>query len=244
MTLTRSVKSRPAPPLSVGVIRTVQEFERATRLPRAPDLFELRLDALGVIADKIESVIVRLRAPLIVTARHPLEGGRNDLAVHQRRDLLLRFLSYATFIDIELRAARQLRVVLAAAEEQNVKRVISVHDVRATPSVLRMHRMLDDAETAGADIFKIATRTDSAEELDRLISFFDSAKTRIPISAMGIGKLGRQSREIFAARGSALNYGHLSSAAVDGQLSLAEVRKLLRHPPTALSERGSAKRRS
>jgi len=233
MALKTSVKTRPTRPLAVAVITTDQELDRAARLRQMPDLFELRLDALNGTAEKLVDAIVRLHAPLIITARHPLEGGANNLSAEQRRGLLLHFLPTAKFVDVELRAAKRLHAVLATATTLDVKRVISVHQLRGTPPVSRMQQLLADAEDAGADIFKIATRTDTTEELDRLIAFFDSAESRMPVSAMGIGKLGRRSREMLALRGSVLNYGHLSHATVDGQLSLSEVRSLLRQTTNA-----------
>ena len=228
MTLPGSVKGSGALPLLVAVISSRPELVRATRLRQMPDFFELRLDALAPIADEVATSVARLHAPLIVTARHPLEGGRNNLAINRRRDLLLRFLPHAAFVDIELRSSRQLRVVLEAAERRNVRRILSVHELHGTPPPDRLQMLADTAAASGADLFKIATRTDTPEELERLLSFFESNKDRLAISAMGIGKLGRVSRRLLAARGSALNYAHLGSSAAEGQLSLAEMRRLLR----------------
>jgi 3-dehydroquinate dehydratase-1 len=231
MTLRRSVKERTARPLLVAVVSSARELHRAARLRQVPDLFELRLDALEPIVDDLETSIDRLHAPLIITARHPLEGGQNALPVGRRCDLLLRFLPHAAFVDIELRTAKQLRLVLEAAKLQNVRRIISVHELRTTPTPRRLQKLADAAIAAGADLFKIATRTDNPDELERLLSFFDSNKDRLAISAMGIGKLGRLSRRVLAARGSALNYAHLGTSGAEGQLSLAEMRRVLRSQP-------------
>jgi 3-dehydroquinate dehydratase-1 len=227
MTLPGSVKASAALPLLVAVISSRPELLRATRLRQRPDLFELRLDALAPIADEVERSIARLHAPLIITARHPLEGGQNDLAINLRRDLLVRFLPHAAFVDIELRSAKQLRVVLETAKRRNVRRIISVHELHATPPADRLQMLADAAAATGADVFKIATRTDNPDELERLLAFFDSNKNRLAISAMGIGKLGRASRRLLAARGSALNYAHLGTSAAEGQFSVAEMRRLL-----------------
>ena len=194
-----------------------------------PDLFELRLDGLyGAAAGELEGSIARLRAPLIITARHPREGAFNGLSVARRRDLLLRFLPGAAYVDVELRSSKQLGAILEAARRRNVRRIISVHDLRTTPSLDRLHMLADAAEALAPDVFKIATRTDTAGELERLLAFFDSRKRRLAISAMGIGKLGRVSRALLAARGSALHYVHLGTSAAEGQFSLAEMRRATR----------------
>ena len=61
----RSTKRRPR---VVGVIASRADLERAVRMRRPPDLFELRLDRLSGMADEVEKVLPRLRRPLIITA--------------------------------------------------------------------------------------------------------------------------------------------------------------------------------
>src|SRR5436309_482789 len=68
--------SWPAPK-SVGVISSRADLRAALRLRSPPDFFELRLDALVTDIDKAERTIPKLPAPLIITARHPLEGCAN-----------------------------------------------------------------------------------------------------------------------------------------------------------------------
>src|SRR5438067_8603588 len=82
----------------VGVIASHADLDRAMRMRKPPDLFELRLDCLARIADQLEHKVSRLRAPLIITARHPQEGGANKLSLRQRRDLLTRFLHYEVYV--------------------------------------------------------------------------------------------------------------------------------------------------
>src|SRR5205823_6349009 len=94
----RAIKRRPR---VVGVIASRADLERAVRMRRPPDLFELRLDRLAGVADRVEKVLPKLRTPLIITARHPHEGGVSKLRLRQRRDLLARFLKHANYMDVE-----------------------------------------------------------------------------------------------------------------------------------------------
>src|SRR5690349_13986612 len=93
------------PPRIVGVLWSRTDLERAVRMRRPPDLFEVRLDRLAGMADWVEEVLPKLRRPLIITARDPHEGGVNKLRLRQRRDLLARFLKHAGYVDVELRSA-------------------------------------------------------------------------------------------------------------------------------------------
>jgi 3-dehydroquinate dehydratase I len=211
----------------VGVIASRADLERAVRMRKPPDLFELRLDHLAGMADQVENVLLRLRTPLIITARHPHEGGARKLRLRQRRDLLARFLNHAQYIDVELRSAPALRSLLALAEKKNIRRIISFHDFKSTPRARILAAKARDARSHGADIFKVATRTDTPMELGRLVAFITNNRVDVPLAVMGIGKLGAISRVLLARAGSVLIYASVDAASdVEGQLSLEQLRAL------------------
>jgi len=216
----------PVTPRLVGVVCSAAALTRATRLRTPPDLFELRLDTLRHSLGKVANAVTRLHAPLIFTARHPAEGGAGQLTTASRRALLERFLERAAFIDLEVRVVRQMRFFLEQIREHQIELILSFHDLRDTPSLGQLHRLTGRAAESGAAIFKLATRTDSAAQLERLITFFDEAnRDPLPIAAMGIGKLGRESRRQLDRLGSALSYGSLGQANAEGQPSLSQLRR-------------------
>ncbi|MFN2623773.1 MAG: type I 3-dehydroquinate dehydratase [Chthoniobacterales bacterium] len=206
-------------PKIVGVIFSRADLERAVLMRKPPDLFELRLDRL------IKTAIAPLPAPLILTARDPREGGANNLSASRRRALLLEFLPRAKYIDVELRSARALHSVLESASENNVETILSFHDFETTPSVARLDDIASRGRSLGAAVIKVATRTDTPAQLDRLLDFFDHHRQTSDVVAMGIGKLGRTSRLELARRGCILNYAHLGSPVAAGQLSIQDLRR-------------------
>jgi 3-dehydroquinate dehydratase I len=237
MTTRRRTKDDPHPRV-VGVIMSQTDLDLAIRMRDRPNLFELRLDhlvrppsvaaatysATGIV-DELEENVSRLRAPLIVTARHPQEGGASKLNLRQRRDLLSRFLPHARYIDIELRAAAGLHSLCKLAREKNVGRIISFHDFKTTPDLRGLRVRARRAKSLGADIFKVATRTDTPAQLGRLLDFITKKDLDLAVSAMGIGKLGAISRVLLAYRGSALIYGSVAAASdIEGQMSLEQLR--------------------
>lgn len=224
MTQRKSVKARTVPIRFVGVIASAADFRRAVSLGAALDFLELRLDALYPILPEIERQLGELPAPFIITARHPAEGGRNNLSAKLRRELLLRFLPRASCVDMELRSVAELRPVLRMALDRRIKVIMSVHHLDAAPATNHLERLLAAATRHAADIFKIVTRTDTPGEMQQLLSFFDRHKTEIPISAMSSGAFARETRVKLARAGSVLNYIHLGSAQVEGQLSLTDMR--------------------
>jgi len=211
----------------VGVIASRADLNRAMRIRRPPDLFEVRLDCLVRIVEQLENKLQRLRAPLIITARHPHEGGANKLSLRQRRNLLTQFLPHADYIDVELRSAIALRSLLRLAVQKKVGRIISFHSFKSTPPPRILSAKARAAEAHAANIFKVATRTDTPVQLAGLLSFIESKNVDLPVSAMGIGKLGAISRVLLARAGSALVYASLAAGSdIEGQLSLEQLRAL------------------
>src|ERR1041384_866984 len=124
-------RARPdtlSPPAIVGVILSRADLRRVVAMRRAPDLLELRLDALALQLDDIEDELQKLKRPLILTARHPAEGGMNQLRPRERRSLFLRFLPCASYVDVELRSAHTLATVLKEARARDIGTIISFHD--------------------------------------------------------------------------------------------------------------------
>jgi 3-dehydroquinate dehydratase-1 len=112
------------------------------------------------------------------------------------------------------------------ARRQKVRRIISVHHLKTTPSVGRLRAQARAAKSHGANIFKVATRADTPAQLARLVGFVASKDVGIAVSAMGIGKLGGASRVLLACCGSALAYASLGRSNIEGQLSLEQLRAL------------------
>jgi 3-dehydroquinate dehydratase-1 len=221
------VKSSKQRPKLVGVVTNSAELRLAVSLSPAPDLFELRLDSL-FRENNLERKARALRAPLIITARHPDEGGKHGLKDAVRTELLLRFLPLARYVDIELRSVRALRKVLVSARRHGVGTIISFHDFGSTPTLTSLRAKASQAARFKPAVFKVATRTDTPVQLGRLLQLFAKAPNGLSLSAMGIGRLGAVSRLLMAQCGSALVYTSLSKPKVKGQVSLKRFRTALR----------------
>ncbi|MBS0660081.1 MAG: type I 3-dehydroquinate dehydratase [Verrucomicrobia bacterium] len=213
-------------PLVVGPVHDAASLAAACRRrleTPAPDVFEIRLDRL---VPPPAAWDLLLRRQIILTARHPLEGGPKGLDAAQRRRLLLEHLEVADAIDLELRSLPGFRDVAAAAAQAGAARIVSFHDFRGTPSVERLREIAERAAEAGADIVKIATTTNTPAELARLFAFA-AEPAAVPLACMGMGALGRLSRLLLASTGSALVYCALGEANAVGQWPVAEFRAAL-----------------
>jgi len=216
----------------VGTIPSPRALAAALKLRRNEvDFLELRVDAFAENTDleAMEKNLRRLRAPLIVTVRHPLEGGAGRLTLAQRKALFFRFLPYVSFVDVELRSVLPLREVIAQARTQGVGVILSHHDFRRTPSLARLQALRRKAAGAGCDVFKMAAEARTARDMGVLLDWLTSSRASVPaLAVMGMGEFGKVSRLVLAQAGSVLNYGYLEKPQVSGQWPAVLLKERLR----------------
>ena len=127
--LSSMLKSRQ--PLVVGSVGTEKALESLYSANDC-DVIELRLDTL-INGDKVQQFARRQRIslPVLLTARHPDEGGMNQLSIRQRAQVLSEFLSLGKLLDLELRSLDELKDIWESAAEKGMVRIVSWHDFTA-----------------------------------------------------------------------------------------------------------------
>ena len=214
-------------PLVVAAVHSLAGLRLAAKLkPGGVDILELRLDALEPELAAVRRMLPLLRLPVLITARHPAEGGLGRLSARRRRELFVEFLPRASLLDVELRSIRSMRGVIASARARGVIVVVSDHHFRATPALARMRARQRRAFAAGADVFKLAAAAGDARSMSRLLGFA-ACHSPGPRAIMGMGKFGQVSRLVLARAGSVLNYGYLDRPNAPGQWEARELRTLL-----------------
>ena len=209
----------------VATAHSLRGLREAGRLRRGEvDLVEVRLDLLADAGRALRMAIPAWRIPVLLTARHPAEGGAKKLTPSRRRDLLMEFLPEAAAVDIELRSIGTLQPLLRQAEERGLQRIVSFHDFDGTPSLARLRKVVATAQRAGADVVKIASQLRSPHDLAVLLEL-QSSVPGVALATMGMGPLGRVSRLALAAAGSQLNYGYLDRPQVPGQWPAVELKR-------------------
>lgn len=215
-------------PLVVGAVHSEAGLRLAERLGKEDvDLLEVRVDALAAYMDGVRRLLEKSKLPVLLTVRHPAEGGIGNLSVRRRRELFRELLPAAGLIDVELRSVAALREEMACARERGIGVVVSDHHFRRTPTLAQMRERRKRAFAAGADVFKLACLADDAVSVARLLDFASESKAG-PVAVMGMGKMGQVSRLVLACAGSILNYGYLDKPNAPGQWEARELRELLR----------------
>lgn len=211
----------------VAAVHTEGGLRIAAKLrPGEVDLVELRVDALAAQIGRVRRTASGLRVPILLTVRHPAEGGAGGHSARRRRELFMQFLPIATLVDVELRSVESMHGVIASARDRGIAVVVSDHHFHSMPSLAGMVERQRLAFRAGADVFKLAVMTGDARSLGRLIEFA-ARPAPGPRALMGMGKFGQVSRLALACAGSVLNYGYLDKPNAPGQWEARELRKLL-----------------
>lgn len=214
----------------VGTVHTASGLLKASRLvPKSGiDTIEVRLDFVGR-SPQLASVLSEFRLPILLTARHPREGGGGNMPASRRRELLLEHLPVAAMIDIELRSAESLGEILTSAGRR-IEKVLSFHDFSRTPTPTVLRRKQREALQRGATICKIACYLRNAADLAKLL-VFQAGATR-SLATMGMGPLGKVSRLVLPLAGSCLVYGYIDRPQVAGQWPADQLARRLKDVTT------------
>jgi 3-dehydroquinate dehydratase I len=219
----------PKPSSIVGTIHSAAALDEARGLDAGEvDFLEVRVDHFVEDLAGLLRGIKGLPAPLIITVRHPQEGGAAPLGFARRADLYREFFPFAAFIDVELRSATPLLSVINEAKIAGIGRILSWHDFKNTPSVNDLQLRWERARNFAPEIIKFATRTRTARDLARLLDFQASVPRKPALSLMGMREFGKLSRLALALGGSVLNYGYLGELQVPGQWPVRTLGERLR----------------
>ncbi len=220
-------------PLAVGVIPNLETLQTWAAMATAErektcDVIELRLDQLALPPDEIHQALATNETPVLLTARHPAEGGQGNLDANARMALIepLLNLNQAVLLDVELRSAMEMRPIMQKARAAGLQVVGSFHDFQATPSDEVLRGAISFAQPSGFDAIKIATFLNTGDDLTRLMKLTGESH-RLRLSSMGMGPWGRVSRLVLAKCGSLLNYGFIGVSNAPGQWPAARLKELL-----------------
>ena len=191
------------------------------------DVVEIRLDQL-IQENELKTKISSITKPLLLTCRHPKEGGDNNISGPLKRVSIIEpLLSHASAIDIEISTANEMKNLITEAKSKNIQVVLSYHNFETTPNLAELKTIATEAKDKGADIIKIATTTNTIQELITLLTFSENGSIE-NLSFMGMGKFGMSSRLVAAQSGSVLNYSAIAETSIEGQWQLAAYREALK----------------
>jgi 3-dehydroquinate dehydratase type I len=193
------------------------------RVESLVDLFEVRIDLIG---RGWREVAGRLQKPWIACNRRVEEGGKwSGSEVNRKKELLSALERGASITDVELATPGVERVVKEI--KGRAECILSYHNMKETPPLKNLKKILESEINAGADICKIVTTarsfTDNLTVL-QLIREYPEVK----VVAFAMGASGQVSRVLCPLVGGYFTYASIKAGreSAEGQITVNELRKI------------------
>ncbi len=188
------------------------------------DIFEFRVDQFK---NKDISYIIELMKNvrskgfyIILTIRSEEEGG-TFIPDEKRLEMFNRLVDFADIVDIEL-SSRIKEQVISLTKEKGKLSLISYHDFEKTPSGEEIQKIIDEGKAAGGDIIKYAFKTNSHEDVSRILCITDKNREK-NLVAIGMGELGKITRVAGFIFGSLITYTFVGKSFAPGQIELEKL---------------------
>ena len=204
---------------------------------------EWRADYFDDVADldRLSNVLTRLREIfpdrlLLFTFRSEEQGGelRHDMVCRNLEPIMKTVIisNCVDLLDVELTCGNY-KVVRATtkAHEMGLKVIMSYHDFDRTPHDSEIIQKLQDMETLGADILKIAVMPRNEFDVRRMMELNKrmSEESFKPITIISMGEKGMMSRFKGREYGSCLTFCSIGQESAPGQIEAADLIELMKH---------------
>lgn len=213
--------------LYVGTILTAAGLKYLQSRPAEADWVELRLDAMRrahVSPAKIRTALQKRKVKVLLTLRAVREGGLYPWKRGERAATLKELLPQVDGVDFELASLTELQPAYRLARKLKKMIVLSGHSIKRRVPPARLREWVKAFEKKPADLYKLAVRVESPDDLFPLAVLLCS-KPEHRWAVMGVGPMAAVSRRILTTLGSRLAYGYLDKPAAPGQPSLKALRK-------------------
>lgn len=171
--------------------------------------------------------------PYLFTFRSTSQGGHLTIPVEEYIALNKAIIEAEAvdLVDIETWIGDPAVLeLIECAKQHNVKTVISYHNFAGTPSVEWMVNLLTHMADLGADIPKIATMANSAQDALKLLAATEEM-SRIhsdkPLLTMAMGREGSITRLVGELFGSAITFCSLEEASAPGQVQVMQAIRIM-----------------
>jgi 3-dehydroquinate dehydratase-1 len=192
------------------------------------ELVEIRLDDALLSKDEIRKIFSKESfAKTIATCRI---GTYDD---NERKGILLDAISSgADYVDVEIEADDDYKKeIVDHAKNYGCKVIVSYHNYDETPSVTELENIIRESFDDGADIAKIACRTNHKKDLSRLMSLYSFSNNEKcdDILSIGMGKMSRITRIAAPILGAPFTFASKSEGkeTAEGQISKEKLLKIL-----------------
>ncbi len=184
---------------------------------------EIRLDLLSLSSNEIQQLFTVHGKKLIAACR---PGTHSD--VERMNILKLAVDNGCAYVDMEIDAPGAfLDELIPYAKKKGCNVILSYHNFESMPEKEALMLVIMECMLCGADIVKIAVRTQSEAEVAMLLSLYAGYENLV---AIGMGEKGKISRIASLFLGAPFTYAAPDDGepTAPGQFTESEMRELLR----------------
>lgn len=215
----------------------IEEFQKLAALKT--DMIEWRVDAfenandLNAIREVLDALAPIVKDSIFVfTFRSKNQGGLLSYSKEQIEDIheVAAESHIVDFIDIEFFESPHATKEIKKLQEMGIHTISSHHDFKETPSARMIDMLLQQMNTSGTDIVKLAVMPNAPEDVLTLLQGTLNFHKRFPdrplitMSMDALGGISRVSGEIF---GSCVTFATEGQASAPGQLPAEDVDHIL-----------------
>jgi len=203
-----------------GLEEILEILENATP---AIGMAEIRLDRCPLSEEDIETLFSTSDTPLVATCR--VAGDGSGTWEEAEAKLTKAIESGAAFADLEIEAPKEMgKRVRRLCSEYGTTMIRSCHFFDCVPPMEELHKVALRCRQFGGEIVKIAAMANSEEEVDRVMSLYDTEESG-KVVAFAMGEYGASSRLECIKKGSPFTYAALTKeeAAAPGQWCYADM---------------------
>ncbi|MCX6153804.1 MAG: type I 3-dehydroquinate dehydratase [Candidatus Kapabacteria bacterium] len=163
------------------------------------DLVEIRLDLCLLAVDKLIGLINSCKYDKQATAKIAqiiITNKNNNISDSELTDIISLINSGVEYVDIDLDMdEKKQQVLLKAAENNQVKIILSYHNYTETPTFNNLLEIFNKCNAYNPEIIKIVCKANSKSDCDLMLSLYSiSDLNKIKLIAFASGELGKPSR--------------------------------------------------
>jgi 3-dehydroquinate dehydratase-1 len=227
-------------PLIAGVVTSEEDLKEELVSPA--DLLELRIDMFEKLdIPFVLDMVLKARSfdkPLLGTVRASNEGGIKEIGDPIRAEIINELIPHVDAIDLEIASSELISRFKPIIEDKRKLLIGSYHNFNETPEDRVLEEIYSRAKELHSDIVKIATKTNTEEDLLRLMELtFRHRKEGIITVSMG-DSLASIGRLLLCVSGSLITYGTLTKGSAPGQMSVTILRRFF----DKIKEKGLSKK--
>lgn len=203
------------------------------------DMIEWRVDAFSEVSslNAVREVLEELgkimgNSILVYTYRSKIQGGLGEGSIAEIYDLhqVAAESGVVDFVDVEYFFSEKPEKEIRSLQKMGTRVIASHHDFQETPDAGVIRTLLEQINSSGTDVVKLAVMPNDIDDVLTLLSetvYFHKEYPDRPLITMSMGPIGSVSRVTGEFFGSCVTFGAGECASAPGQLPKSKLENVL-----------------